>query len=750
MNQRRCNEMLECKRQIQYWRSKLDVLENEQAAHIKLARLRLDAVTTWRALSRAEKLEKRYILAAMESEELPPALDDFPNSGAFPPHIRMDKDILLARVARSDFARKYEDDRLFIPPKLRADKDVILAILPKHVAVVESMACRLRDDVDIFKAVVLGRQPDHDDDGDDGEEKKAAITNTGNTNRLPSYVLQHFSERIRSDAELMLLLCSHRDGLASLGFVCPSLRNDKSFMLRAIERCNHQQRQLTTSTPVSSQSSSPSVSASSGRETTQILKFASHRLRDDHQVVLAAVKKCGLNLKHASYALRRDCEIVWAAVRQNGAAFRYCLPGPAKDGMLDDRTFVMGPLLKSAPNNVLRMLCVERFRDDPEIVLEALACGLDWSLVPDAFQNDRAFALEAIQRNSNLYLDLSEPMRGEYEIARGVIHVDGVDDQVLLEATERCPQILSDREAMLRIAKIWWTDVLEATLRFSPIEIRGDKEIMLEAVKNDPSMYEYCAEELFDDRDIVVAAVEGSPRILNLVDRAFQESNPDVVILGIQKTNRDELWVLYDAICDELWTNRDVAIMWLSRGGDWLVDDFPVDFESDEELLLTVAKENVSQFQNASETLKKDKVFMLKAVALDGRVIREADDSLRHDFDLVLLAFSKDQNAVQYYARVEDFEFMVAFTAKVRSALDEYDCFTNVVMASILGLEPSLGGSSKSKSKPNCACSLPLLNQGPETVQHHFDLISSYLGLTCKDEVLKWRNASLHLLSWGF
>jgi hypothetical protein len=709
MNQDRCNQMLECKRQIEYWRSKLEVLENEQAAHIKLARLRLDAPTTWRSLSRTEKLEKRYILAAMESEELPAVLDDFPNS-AFPPNIRMDRDILLARVARSDFARKYEEDRLFIPPKLRSDKEVILAILPKHVAVVESMACRLRDDVDIFKAV-LEKAP-----------------------HLPSHILQHFSERIRSNPDLMLLLCSHRDGLASMGFVCPSLRNDKTFMLKAIECCNHQGNHVCTDP-----SSSSSVSSSSGRE-AQILRYASHRLRDNHQVVLAAVQKCGLNIKHASYALRRDSQIVWAAVRQNGAAFRYCLPGPAKDSMLGDRTFVMGPLLRSAPNNVLRMLCVDRFRDDQEIVLEALACGLDWSLVPHEFQKDRAFVKEAIRRNSNLYLDLSEPMRGEYEIANGVIQVDGVDDQVLLEATERCPQILSDREAMLRIAKIWWTDVLEETLRFSPIEIRADKEIMLEAVKNDPSMYEYCSEELFDDRDIIVAAVDGSPRILNLVDHQFQEANPGVVILAIQKTARDDLWVLYDAIYDELWTNRDVAKTWLSRGGDWLVDDFPVDFESDQELLLTVAKENVTQFQNAPETLKKDKDFMLKAVALDGRVIREVDDSLRHDFDLVLLAFSGDQSALQFYANVEDFEYMVTFTNKVRTALSEFDCFTNIVMENIV--QPG---------KPNHhGCCLSLLNQGPETVQYHFDLISSYLGLICKDEVSKWRDASMHLLSWGY
>jgi hypothetical protein len=106
-----------------------------------LARLRLDVQSTWRSLSRKERVEKKFILAALEStNELPTMLQDFPNS-SFPPHIRFDRDVLLARSARPDFGRT--DERLFIPPKLRGDKEVILSILPKHPQVIECMTCEL-------------------------------------------------------------------------------------------------------------------------------------------------------------------------------------------------------------------------------------------------------------------------------------------------------------------------------------------------------------------------------------------------------------------------------------------------------------------------------------------------------------------------------------------------------------------------------------------------------------------------------
>jgi Domain of unknown function (DUF4116) len=216
-------------------------------------------------------------------------------------------------------------------------------------------------------------------------------------------------------------------------------------------------------------------------------------------------------------------------------------------------------------------------------------------LVPHDVQCGRTLVWEAIGRNPRLYLDLPEQMRGEYDVARMAIQVDGVDNDVLLEATERCPRILSDRTAMLLIARSWWTDVLHKMLQFSPLEIRGHKEIMLEGVRNNPTSFEYCSEELANNWDVVLTAVGASPTTLCLGNASFQVTNPDLVILTIKRRAREDLWALYGGIHNELWMDRDVAMAWLSRGGDWLVDDFPVDFESDRGLLLTVAWENVGE-----------------------------------------------------------------------------------------------------------------------------------------------------------
>jgi hypothetical protein len=698
-NQNRCREILECKRQIQYWRSKLDVLEEEQTVYLKLAKLRVCAVANWQRLSREEKNDKKYILAALESPILPSALEDFQNSG-FPPSIRMDKDILLARVARDDFYEKYEEERLFIPPNLRGEKCVILSIIPKHVAVVECMACTLRDDSDIFRAVLSSRS-------------------------LPSHVLQHFSDRIRSDRGLMLELCAHKDGVTSMSFMDQELRNDKEFMLQAIQVSHRHEHYR-------------NVDESSDKDTHKILRYASTRLRDDFDVVFEAVKKCGLNLKYASYNLRRDKTIVLTANEQNGTAFRYCLPGDVMDELLTDRDFVATRLLKNAHPNVIR-LCMKRLKADRDFVLLALENKMEWSQVPCDMAEDKAFVQEALKRDPTLYLEIPATLQSDYNIARQVIESDKVTDDVILEATEQCPEMLSNRDVILAIAEAWWTDVLQETLKFSPIEIRSDKEVMLEAVKNDPLTYELCSDELLNDLDIVLAAIERQPSLLYLIDESLLSENPDIVICAIENSFGNDMWAIYDEVPSEVWANRDVAIAWLSNRGQF-VPDFPKEFEKDEELALLLAKGFWTDLGNVSSSLLGDKEFMTKAVALGGNNIIHAKGDLRYDFDLLVLAFSQDRGILNHYSDADNFEFMVSFTDTLRKKLEEYDTFLNVVKYNIL---------RPHEKKKDC-CPLSLLNQGSETARSYSNMIASYLGLSNGEEATKLRVVSEHLLQWGF
>ncbi|KAL3907172.1 MAG: hypothetical protein SGILL_008978 [Bacillariaceae sp.] len=718
-NQKRCSQILECKReisdlqrQLDGWNEQLQRLQDEQTRCFCLASLRLNAKTTWEQLDEEKKVDKMYILAALESKELPEELDDFCN-GDFPPAIRMDRDILLARVKRDDFEAKYREERFFVPPKLRADKEVIRAVIVKHPAVVETMACSLRDDANIFLALLSNRD-------------------------LPAQVLQHFSENIRADFDLMIKLSSHPDGLRSFCFISQSLRNNKDFMMQAIQVTHHQ---------------APTDNALI--EPLLILRYASHRLRDDYDVVIAAVQKCGANLKHASYDRRRDRPIVVAATEQHGTAFRYCLPGSTRDELVNDTSFMLENIGRRCPNELLRIprFCFENLTSDREALLITLEAGLDWSNVPFEMQIDEDFVVEAVRRNHELYMDIHEIFRENNDIARSVIEAPDVDANVLLEATEQCPQLLSDRDAMLTIAKAWWADVLQETLRYSPMEIRGNKKIMVEAVKNDPYIYELVSDELSTDPDIVLTAVAGSPSLLSIVEREVQRENPDIVVAAIMQSTRSDLRSLLPDIHEELFQNRAVALAWVSQGGSCVVEPFPSEYRNDEEIMLAVAGTNWEEFQYAGSDLLDNKEFLRQAIAIDANVIDDAEgNELIYDFDLALLAFSQkaevlrhfcdfsdDDDATANATAEEDFAFVASFTKRIRNRIREYDTFKYVVERNMI--------HSPQTTHPS---SLSILDQGPETRHLHSERISDYLGLSSDVEVQMMKKASANLVFWGF
>jgi hypothetical protein len=233
----------------------------------------------------------------------------------------------------------------------------------------------------------------------------------------------------------MLELCAHKDGVSSMSFMDQELRNDKEFMLQAIQvsHCHEHYR---------------NVDESSDKDTQEILWYASPRLRDDFDIVFKAVQKCGLNLKYASYNLRWDKTIVLTANEQNGTAFQYCLPGDAMDELLTDHDFVATRLLNNAHPNVIR-LCMKCLKADRDFVLLALENKMEWSQVPCDMAEDKAFVQEALKRDPTLYLEIPATLQSDYTIAHQVIESDKVTDDVILEATEQCPELLSNRDVIL-------------------------------------------------------------------------------------------------------------------------------------------------------------------------------------------------------------------------------------------------------------------------------------------------------------
>ena len=67
-NMQRCEKILHCKKQIKYWTNLLEELQEEHSYKTTIAKLKLYPKSTWKTLSRKEKLNKDYILATLQSK----------------------------------------------------------------------------------------------------------------------------------------------------------------------------------------------------------------------------------------------------------------------------------------------------------------------------------------------------------------------------------------------------------------------------------------------------------------------------------------------------------------------------------------------------------------------------------------------------------------------------------------------------------------------------------------------------------
>lgn len=305
----RCRQILECRRQIAYWKSKLDLLDKEHTRYLVIARLKVDAVATWKKLSTDERQEKSLIMAALGAPRLPEDLKTCPNS-ALPLDVINDRDILLARARhpQSWGAVHSENAMDWLTPELVADREVFLALVHHFPEIIEFMSKEHRDDVGILKEVL-----------------------TIPSRNLPNKkFLECFSDRILSSADVLVNIVLKQSGFDLLRSYPPTIRNQKNLMMKII-----------------------TTSRDFPEDSRNVLKFCSKRLKADRDVVECAVEASGLALKYAAYSLRRDPFIVKKACFQNGKAIKYCLAGDTKDSLLRDLEFLK-TIVDACPDHVIK------------------------------------------------------------------------------------------------------------------------------------------------------------------------------------------------------------------------------------------------------------------------------------------------------------------------------------------------------------------------------------------------------------
>lgn len=192
---------------------------------------------------------------------------------------------------------------------------------------------------------------------------------------------------VRVTPEWAELLEDLREGLVSLSTLDDAVRNDKELVLAAV-----------------SWKGGALVHASEGLRADRkvvltavqcdplALQFATDELQDDHEVAFTAVQTCGQALQYASQAQRADREVVLAAVTNSWRSLAF-----ASTELRRDREFML-TAVKTHGSTLL--YASQELKDDHEIVLNAVkTSGWALSCASDRMKCDRECVEAAVTSN---------------------------------------------------------------------------------------------------------------------------------------------------------------------------------------------------------------------------------------------------------------------------------------------------------------------------------------------------------------
>ncbi|MGZ3732343.1 MAG: DUF4116 domain-containing protein, partial [Parachlamydiaceae bacterium] len=201
------------------------------------------------------------------------------------------------------------------------------------------------------------------------------------------------------------LATAHVSILSALEYASEELKNDKEFMLAAVQRYGSALQYASEEL----KSDKEFMLAVVERNGSAFLQYASEKLKSDKEFMLAAVQRYGSAIEYASEKLKSDKEFMLAAVQRYGSAIEY-----ASEELKSDRDFVLAAAVQS---RLALRYASEELKSDREIVLVALEqSGLALEYASEELKSDREIVLVALEQSGLALEYASEEFKSDREI----------------------------------------------------------------------------------------------------------------------------------------------------------------------------------------------------------------------------------------------------------------------------------------------------------------------------------------------
>jgi hypothetical protein len=295
-------------------------------------------------------------------------------------------------------------------------------------------------------------------------------------------------------------------------------------------------------------------------------------------------------------------------------------------------------------------------------------------------------------------------------------------------ALTNCPSLCLNRQAVLAFCRRGEKEFLEQLLERNT-QFADDKEIMMQAINKDVRLFESASPRLRHDPEVILVSIQESSAwsTLRTVPWTIQRLHPEITVKAISLCCYRNIRYLPSHVPEDLWTNRDICLAWIKRGGR-VLDAFERTLARDEELSLALAGYNWSEFHKVGDILCARRDFMKLAVDRDGRVLRFASEPIRKDFSILVQAVANHKETLGVCG-VDPAQFQKTLEEKMYLQ----QTFLNDFLRGIAVSRPHVPPARRSH--------LPMLDRGVETSQAFKQLIAEYLGVPVGRELTNLRKA---------
>ena len=391
---------------------------------------------------------------------------------------------------------------------------------------------------------------------------------------------------------------------------------------------------------------------------------------DDRYTLTAAVKQDARALVFGSPETQSDLDLAIAAVTQNGLVLEHL-----SEEISHDRRVVLAAVKQSG--YALRHAPMW-LTGDRDLVAEAVRRnGLALKYAQKNLQSDRGIVMIAVKaRDCNMdgldddYNDehLDSPLQFASSKLRG-------DRDVVIAAVRRLGLALAHAHTNLQkdrsVVMIAVRDEGEA-LEFASDDLKGDRVLVLEAVTQNGDALYHAAEEMTADRGIVLAAVRQDGEALRHASEELK-ADPFIAKEAIMQSMRCSASFDYTCLAhqipQELWGDRSFVLELVEHGAHVLSQ--VEDLVEDREFMLLAVQRNGLALSFASDEIQADRIVVMEAVKHNGLAIRYAVN-FRSEPEVALAAIQQNIEALDFVSGLWSNRSFALAATKVLAASQQF------------------------------------------------------------------------------